>query len=106
MSDDTKVLTKARDLISSPERWTQGASARSANGCPVRVSCPDAVSWCALGAIEKAAGNRNEWLDEMAKLRAVVGSSIIRFNDFHTHAEVLAAFDKAIEKNKPNPRDE
>ena len=106
MSDDTEVLTKARDLISSPERWTQGASARSASGDVVHVSSPDAVSWCALGAIEKAADYKETWFEEAVKLCDVIPHGIATFNDSHAHAEVLAAFDKAIEKNEPNPRGE
>lgn len=49
------VLRKARELISRENQWTRGASARSSNNKAVRAADPNAVSWCAQGAVLRAA---------------------------------------------------
>jgi hypothetical protein len=42
---------KAWELLDSPEKWTQGTSARNVFGQPVPSTDPSAVCWCASGAI-------------------------------------------------------
>ena len=105
MSDATDVLVAARDLIAEPERWTQGSPARDAQGNRTGWGAPAAVCWCAVGAVEKAAesatalsGRRSVLVEAaMSELRHAIGRhAIFLFNDSHSHAEVLAAFDKAI----------
>jgi len=96
----SEILRAAREIISVPERWTQGASALSGRGNVVNARSPSAKCWCSFGAIDKA-GSRS-----IAKLRTAEGilraalkaESIILWNDApeRTHAEVLAAFDQAI----------
>jgi len=91
-----QVLIKARELISKPENWTQRATARSADGRRVSALSTEAVCYCAMGAMVKVAplylGSRLDFL-----LSAAVQESAAHYNDTHTHAEVLAMFDKAIE---------
>ncbi len=61
------VLKRAREIISSPERWTKKAFARDAEGTNLKLRCGngkgagdriarhrDAVCWCPDGAIRKA----------------------------------------------------
>jgi hypothetical protein len=64
------VLTCAEALIRSPGRWTRGAYARRADGRAVDVLHPDAVCWCAVGAVLRVAEDeasaalpfyRDEW---------------------------------------------
>lgn len=89
-----EILTAARALIAEPERWTQGAYARDAAGVPVDDSAETAICWCASGALFKFSS-----LPGADRARSAVASivgPIPDFNDHHTHAEVLAAFDKAI----------
>lgn len=45
------ILKAAKQLISTPERWTKGFYARDKEGNTVRVSYPEAVCWCAEGAL-------------------------------------------------------
>jgi hypothetical protein len=88
-------LRAARDLISDPERWTQGTIARDWTGKQTTADAVDAFCWCAIGALEKVASNAQPF----RALRWAMPSgyrSIVSFNDTHTHAEVLALFDKAI----------
>ena len=55
LSHDQKIVLRAIEIISDPERWTQGRSAESADGVWVRVRSKHAVRFCAKGAIHLAA---------------------------------------------------
>jgi hypothetical protein len=44
---------KAHELLSSPEAWCQESPAEDALGNKVSADHPQAVKWCALGAIQK-----------------------------------------------------
>lgn len=46
------ILRKARALVK--KGWCQGASARNSDGKPLHSDHPDAVSYCAMGAIRAA----------------------------------------------------
>lgn len=97
-----EILKSARARIEKPENWTQGAFARDSRGnASLLGRHGNACSWCALGAIlvlfePNLEMNKEESL-AMNALECAVGGSVMRFNDTHTHAEVLAAFDDAIE---------
>jgi hypothetical protein len=77
--------------------WTQGHTAIDILGDWVNPMSPDAVKWCSVGAIERAytvgtAGLARE------KLEKVIGTAhLAKWNDApeRTHAEVIAAFEKA-----------
>jgi len=97
MTTTKQTLIAARALIEKPENWTQKAMARDAIGCKVNLSNPGAVCFCALGAIDKSAPFENLFLEAIRALKPYMGWAIETFNDRHTHAEVLEAFDKAIE---------
>ncbi len=45
---------KAHELLKSPESWCTGAPAEDADGNSVAALHPEAVRWCALGAIQRA----------------------------------------------------
>lgn len=51
---------KAHELLSSPEAWCQESPAEDAHGNKVHALHPNAVKWCALGAIQKTYP-RLEW---------------------------------------------
>ncbi len=94
------VLKGARELLSDEKRWTKGALARDKDGHETGIAVdPDAVCWCAYGAIEHC--NKEGYGAEIAMNRVVRGlgwPSIGAFNDADstTHADVLALFDRAI----------
>jgi len=46
-----KTPGTVRELLSSPESWTQGTFARDQDGKSVYPDDPSAMSWCLLGAI-------------------------------------------------------
>lgn len=95
-----EILIAGRELISTPERWTKGAFARDANG--TEYPCAGAeVCWCFAGAIFKVAPNAEQGLQTERFIAQAAGIPNIRkFNDdpTTTHADVLAAWDRAIER--------
>lgn len=92
-----EILRRARDRIATPERWTQGAYRRDANG--KKCNPDEAVCWCSVGAITSICNirKREDWAP-VDFLGEVVGDRIGVWNDApnRTHAEVLDAFDRAI----------
>jgi hypothetical protein len=76
------VLRRARALIDTPEKWCQG-------------QCELGEAKCALGAILGADPN---YAAAALALNRVVAPNIPAWNDApeRTHADVMAAFDRAI----------
>lgn len=102
MSTTVEVLRKAKALIDTPEKWTQGAGSRSASGVIVSER-RYGVCFCALVAIQHVAYdhlNTSAVESEYAFARAIdrTPSGIAIWNDApeRTHPEVMAAFDRAI----------
>lgn len=89
----SEVLSRAKELISKPENWTRAAFARDKDGTSVSWSSPDAVCFCSVGAVRRVA--KEEGSEAETPLRLVM-KSIVDYNDYRTHPEVLAAFDSAI----------
>jgi dienelactone hydrolase len=98
MKSTLQILIDARKLIEKPEDWATGSVA---TGCcfggRTTGLCAEQAIGCAMGL---------EWGDltfyqpnpAKAALAQAIGCrlSVYAFNDISTHAEVLAAFDKAI----------
>lgn len=80
-----ETLKAARKSIENPERWTQGAF--RSNGAR-----------CAASALCNTGADMHSYTAAYTIMCDQVGKSLIDFNDTHTHAEVLAAFDAAIAK--------
>lgn len=81
----TEALLAARVLIAEPEHWCQGVPK---SGC----------RRCSLEAISVACGSNDELFRACHKrLSQAMGALMVtKFNDEHEHAEVMAAWDKAI----------
>ena len=99
------VLRRARELIATPEQWTQGVAARDDGGASVAYMDPEACKFCMLGAVWRAGadagiGALTEGVGARAEatLRASVRGHLADFNDHpkRRHATVLKAFDRAI----------
>jgi hypothetical protein len=117
MSAEAKrVLQRARELVAAG--WTQGCCARDVTGRPVgshrreiaRKLFPNAVCYCAHGALAEADHEINPLSDEIPSednaygilhgaVVAAGGLSVPSFNDSpgRTQAEVLAVSDAAVE---------
>ena len=98
-----EILMKTRELIAEPEHWQQGMYASNRDGFGTAPSSPSAIKFCVVGAFSRATRGLETEAGREAKdiLRKFLGwSSLIKYNDSHSHAEVLAALDGAIEQEK------
>ena len=93
-----ELLRGARNLLRAKKRWAQHYYAFDAQHKQVDCASPDAVCFCAFGALLRV----GKWGDAYVAL-GVLGeanniSNTIVYNDApeRTHAEILAAFNKAI----------
>jgi hypothetical protein len=100
-----KLLIEARERIADPAHWTQNAFARNALGEETDAGSPHAESWCAKGSLMRSImtyGCTVYVQASEALERAVSGwghcgrDAVFNMNDTSTHAEVVAAFDRAI----------
>lgn len=91
------ALDRVIKLLSDPDNWTTGASARDEADARVSVGNPNAVSWCLLGAISKEGGygfNRDALMNLVSEIIQEQHDgeeyySVASFNDHHTHEEVM-----------------
>lgn len=88
-----EILTKARELIATPERFAHGLLFAGPNGEVCRDS--DAVRFSLDGALMKASGNPSPYAAYSA-LGFKDEDDLWPFEDNATHAEVLARLDTAI----------
>jgi hypothetical protein len=99
-TDIAEKLVEARKLI---ERgWTRKVYARTKSGKETTLTRKSATCFCAMGAIGRVFDDDdpNFYTPGMRFLAAAIGTDpIYEWNDApgRTQAEVLAAFDKAIE---------
>jgi hypothetical protein len=98
-----ETLRKARELISDRKRWTKRVLARNQSRSRVQhYSSLEACRWCATGAVLKVNPDVVTANAALSILGEDMEDCIGDFNDYHNHAEVLAAFDAAIEKAGAN----
>jgi len=94
-----EILIAARDRIKNPTHWTQGCSARDEHGERIDATDRHARTWCAFGACVAASGR--DYHDAFQVLNAasrnLFGMGIVTLNDTMEHADVMRAFDQAIE---------
>lgn len=112
MSQLAQDLRAAKALIDTPEKWTKGAFARAPDGKRTHATSDSATSRCMAGAcicasLIQVSMNHDRRANAMLlALEDVVGpcvtdhDPVTGFNDSpqRTHAEIMAAFDKAIAK--------
>lgn len=104
-----EILEKAREKIARPENWCRGALARDAKRRSVRPETPEACRWCVFGAVQAATNvNANPAaLDAFRLLNDAARPSqgMDNFNDNyrHSHADILALFDRAIALSEKAP---
>lgn len=94
------VLMRTRERIADPARWTQWVAARDVDGARVNPCSPTATCWCLFGAlwVEGGGGMSNVYISAIAALHQPLhGLNVADFNDRHTHADVLALLDRAVE---------
>lgn len=96
--EPVEILRSALELIRDEDHWCQGTFARDAHGMATQAMGPDAVAWCAYGALLKTqmlCGDCAKALDNSAG--QLFGHASAPFiNDSFTHADVLVMFKQAI----------
>jgi hypothetical protein len=104
-STEMAIIRRAREIISEPDSWTQGESARNRSGEGVGAADYAACRWCAWGALYKAAyemdlpGETYKRADAAADLLPPAWEGffdLVVINDTLGHAAVLSLFDKAL----------
>ena len=98
-----KTLKAAREKIADPSCWTQDWFAKriDEDGTfkETDATSSSAACWCSSGAI-RAVLNVDDFTSISDDYAIPFGFGTLgdleTFNDTHTHAEVLAAFDEAI----------
>ena len=103
-----KVLRAARKLVANPKTWTQLAAARDPDGEAQPATSPDAVCWCAWGAMVQSAVRLglstrdtdplDDALNKLAERRGFSG--LIGANDQHGRLAALQVIDDAIAELK------
>lgn len=86
---------KAWQLIEDESRWTTGVVARDQGNAPVCSLSPEAVRWCAMGAIARCYVHPREEMEVSMAARHLCQArhgtlSISRVNDGLGHAAILA----------------
>jgi hypothetical protein len=100
-----QVILRALEIISDESRWTVAAVARDQDGGLCPVTAPEAVRFCAVGALERAAfellGDGVEPLLLADIEKAVLGAngarlSLAQINDHLGREAVVELFKKTI----------
>lgn len=95
-----QVLERARAMIVNPANWTQGTMARNSQGEPCEARAPEAMRYCAFGAISRVTTSdcfspAMAALDREARaLGHKDGLTVM--NDTVDHTTLLVIFDRAI----------
>ena len=102
LTDAGYAILAARTLIADERDWTRGVIARTRSGMPCRPDSKRARSFCMVGALNFAIGNlslalQNLTVDAVSKAMPTSPFGVGMFNDTHTHAQVIAVLDKAIQ---------
>lgn len=99
-------LKAARAKIEKPENWLQRALSTNKKGYNVLPDDPEACRFCSVGAIRSVMPDQVHavtkypegiFLNTVVKSRSDAAFGIVSYNDSSTHAEVLSAFDEAIQ---------
>lgn len=91
-----EILTAARAKIADEKNWCQGEYARDVDGVSTGANNSEACSWCSFGSIASIVGGFKGVYTSSEFLEKFMGDDIAKYNDSHTHSEVLAAWDWAI----------
>ncbi len=97
------LLQKAKARIADIDKWTRHALARNSKGEEVAPDHPEAVCWCAQGAVHFESTGYIQTCEAESKLQAaseeICGcTDYTRLNDALEHSDVMLMFDKAIAK--------
>ncbi len=96
-----QIITRALELVSDERTWTRASMARTADNHTCSCTSPEAVKFCALGAIYRAAFELTGQQDVALVKAAVrqVGDYVMLpyVNDMQGRLRVVGLFRKALE---------
>lgn len=101
-----RVLRDAKELIRDARHWTNRATARDQIGHIVSPDAPNAVCWCADGAIYRVSGGRWVIYNTAGCALSEATEELFNTDDYFFvndklgHNAILRAFDRAIEKDE------
>lgn len=103
----SEVLSKAADLLEPEGAFTKGAYARDIFNADVDEDAPDAVCWCAIGALWLTSPTGKTTQEARRYLLEVTGQGITAWNDApeRTQAEVVAALREASKRASTPPNE-
>lgn len=98
------VLERTLALISTRDQWTQNESARDREGNPCAGGHRDAIRWCLIGAINRAAKHNYDLRRDAGDLiaskirsRAIQNMyDLADYNDRTSHQRVVAAVERGL----------
>lgn len=97
-----EILIAAKALIDTPEKWIKGRYAANVAGKTIGPREDTASCFCSVGALYHLCADSFDLHQAQGKLEGVIPFGrdwgLIAFNDASTHAEVMSAFDRAIEE--------
>jgi hypothetical protein len=99
----SQAVNAAWQRIAQQEHWTQGIGARDRGGNHVRTTDSSAVAWCAVGALERIAGEDDELFERGLEVlcrasRAVTNcDDPARVNDTLGHEAVERIYARALD---------
>ena len=90
------TLVRVRELLSDESRHSKHYFAVDAGGGAVKATSPRACKWCLVGAFDKVNGHEDarQYLEDISGI-----DDLLRFNETHTHTEVIALLDSVIRKD-------
>ena len=99
-----QIIARALEIISDESKWTRGAMARLADGKPCGCLDPRAVCFCAVGALNRSAGEilaANRFYHASEAEHEVLAANnelrdLARVNDIEGREAVIAMFKVAL----------
>src|SRR5438105_2198720 len=104
---EKRIIARALDLIVEQGHWTRGALARRSNNQPCTWSDPEAVRFCAVGGLHRAATEaiRGCGCSRAIEAQEFIMSAnnrprdeLIEINDEEGHSAVIAMFRTALDR--------
>ena len=105
LEEKLKVLKKAKGRIWYKKNWTTGICARDSDNASVHSKDPNAICWCAYGAIVWATANYPQLDEVVAYIEEIVpivkeNSGIVAINDKQGHEAIIRVFNQAIKSHR------
>lgn len=102
MQQRIKVLVSALEMISDEKHWAKGVGAVDSTGAPVKTTDQRAVAWCAVGALDRAAGTDSELFESCLQFLQKASLQLFRcdpavINDRTNHGGLVEMYTRAIQ---------